>query len=161
MGQQLTQGPGALSQRHTHTTFLSTRIVPPPQESQQVLSDRLGTYAATSRQLALAKLKYSFFHPEVGVEYFENHMMITHPMCVAKKQIGSKLKSGKKRFCQSRGSFGRSEKDSEQEGAASCASATLPITGISIARKRRKQHQHLLNCFAAADTGNSFRPFFI
>ena len=94
MGQQLTQGPGALSQRHTHTTFLSTRIVPPPQESQKVLSDRLGTYAATSPQLVLAKLKYSFFHPEVGVEYFENHMMITHPMCVAKKQIGSKLKSG-------------------------------------------------------------------
>ena len=115
MGQQLTQGPGALSQRHTHTTFLSTRIVPPPQESQKVLSDRLGTYAATSRQLALAKLKYSFFHPKVGVEYFENHMIITHPMCVAKKQIGSKLKSGKKRFCQSRGSFGRSEKDSERE----------------------------------------------
>ena len=82
--------------------------------------------------------------------------MITNPMCVARKQIGRKLKSGKKRFCQSRGSFGRSEKDSEQEGAASCASATLPITGISIARKRRKQHQHLLNCFAAADTGNSF-----
>ena len=116
MGQQLTQGPGALSysQRHTHiphTTFLSTRIVPPPQESQKVLSDRLGTYAATSRQLALAKLKYSFFHPELVWSI----LMITNPMCVARKQIGRKLKSGKKRFCQSRGSFGRSEKDSERE----------------------------------------------